>query len=248
MPGRARPCPGRPWPIGSAPVPSCFVPWAMPCSATSWPAPPSMAMTPRLPLLAPGRGKTRIGRLWAYARDEPPAGGNTPPAVAFRFSPDRKGKHPNQHLAGFAGTLHADGFAGFKNLYRTWPPAKPTKPNPPNRQRRADQPPSMGVGRTLTELSPWPGFSWCPSGMGMANLGAPVANHCEPVERAGVLGVYRFLRDWLCRRRAGAGTGGHPGAIKVLFWHFACSRNGQGPRPASRRTHCQLLTRRPRQP
>lgn len=72
-----------------------------------------------VPVLAPGRGKTRTGRLWAYARDERPAGGNTPPAVAFRFSPDRKGKHPNQHLAGFAGTLHADGFAGFNNLYRT---------------------------------------------------------------------------------------------------------------------------------
>lgn len=72
-----------------------------------------------VPVLSPGRGKTRTGRLWAYARDERPAGGTTPPAVAFRFSPDRKGKHPNQHLAGFAGTLHADGFAGFNNLYRT---------------------------------------------------------------------------------------------------------------------------------
>lgn len=72
-----------------------------------------------VPVLAPGRGKTRTGRLWAYARDERPAGGNTPPAVGFRFSPDRKGKHPTQHLAGFAGTLHADGFAGFNNLYRT---------------------------------------------------------------------------------------------------------------------------------
>jgi len=72
-----------------------------------------------VPVLAPGRGKTKTGRLWAYARDERPAGGTTPPAVAFRFSPDRKGKHPNQHLATFAGTLHADGFAGFNNLYRT---------------------------------------------------------------------------------------------------------------------------------
>ena len=72
-----------------------------------------------VPVLAPGRGKTKTGRLWAYARDERPAGGTTPPAVAFRFSPDRKGKHPNQHLAGFVGTLHADGFAGFNNLYRT---------------------------------------------------------------------------------------------------------------------------------
>ncbi len=78
-----------------------------------------------VPVLASGRGKARIGRLWAYARDEPPAGGNTPPAVAFRFSPDRKGKQPTQHLTGFAGTLHADGFTGFNNLYRTWPPAKP---------------------------------------------------------------------------------------------------------------------------
>ncbi len=70
-----------------------------------------------VPVLAPGNGKTRMGRLWAYARDDRPTAGAEPPAVWFAYSPDRKGEHPARHLAGFTGTLQADGYAGFHPLY-----------------------------------------------------------------------------------------------------------------------------------
>ncbi|MBL4557761.1 MAG: transposase [Rhodobacteraceae bacterium] len=68
---------------------------------------------------APGTGKTQTARLWAYARDERPWGGEAPPASWYRFSPDRKGEHPKDHLARFRGWMHADGYAGFENLYRS---------------------------------------------------------------------------------------------------------------------------------
>jgi transposase len=71
-----------------------------------------------VPVLAPGTGKTKTGRLWAYVRDERPHGGPAPPAAVYRYSPDRKGEHPRLHLAGFAGVLHADGYAGFEGLYQ----------------------------------------------------------------------------------------------------------------------------------
>ncbi len=72
-----------------------------------------------VPVLDPGRGRTRTGRLWTYVRDDRPAGDATPPAVWFRYSPDRKGEHPRTHLASFAGVLQADGYAGFNDLYAT---------------------------------------------------------------------------------------------------------------------------------
>ena len=70
-----------------------------------------------VPVLAPGSGKTKTGRLWAYLRDERPHGGAAAPAVIYRYSPDRRGEHPRAHLAGFCGVLHADGYAGFEGLY-----------------------------------------------------------------------------------------------------------------------------------
>jgi transposase len=70
-----------------------------------------------VPVLAPGTGKTRTGRLWAYLRDERPWGSLVPPAVLYRYSPDRKGEHPRAHLAAFRGVLQADGYAGFEGLY-----------------------------------------------------------------------------------------------------------------------------------
>jgi transposase len=70
-------------------------------------------------MLAPGTGKTRTARLWAYARDERPWGSATPPAAWYRFSADRRGHHPRDHLAGFRGWMHADGYAGFEELFRT---------------------------------------------------------------------------------------------------------------------------------
>jgi transposase len=70
-----------------------------------------------IPVLAPGTGKTKTGRLWIYVRDDQPAGSTDPPAVLFRYSPDRKGERPRQHLKDFRGILQADGYAGFQGLY-----------------------------------------------------------------------------------------------------------------------------------
>jgi transposase len=71
-----------------------------------------------VPVLAPGTGKTKTGRLWVYLRDERPHGGPAPPAVIYRYSADRKGEHPRRHLDRFRGFLHADGYAGFGALYQ----------------------------------------------------------------------------------------------------------------------------------
>ena len=70
-------------------------------------------------MLAPGTGKTKTARLWAYGRDERPWGSSVPPASWYRFSPDRKGQHPKDHLAKYQGWMHADGYAGFEDLYRS---------------------------------------------------------------------------------------------------------------------------------
>ena len=68
-------------------------------------------------LQAPGTGKTKTARLWAYARDERPWSGAAPPAAWYRFSTDRKAERPVDHLANFKGWMHADGYAGFEELY-----------------------------------------------------------------------------------------------------------------------------------
>lgn len=70
-----------------------------------------------IPVLAPGSGKTRTGRLWTYLRDERPHGGTRPPAAVFFASLDRRGERPLAHLACFSGVLVADGYAGFNGLY-----------------------------------------------------------------------------------------------------------------------------------
>jgi transposase len=70
-----------------------------------------------VPVLAPGNGKTKTGRLWTYVRDERPAGEVTAPAVWFAYSEDRKGEHPRTHLKNFKGALQADAYAGFHHLY-----------------------------------------------------------------------------------------------------------------------------------
>lgn len=69
-----------------------------------------------LPVLDPGRGRTRTGRLWVYARDDRPWGGNDPPAVLYRYSPDRKAERPAVHLERFKGILQVDGYPGFGRL------------------------------------------------------------------------------------------------------------------------------------
>jgi hypothetical protein len=69
-----------------------------------------------VPVLAPGRGKTRTGRLWAYVRDDRPAGSTTSLAALFSYTPDRKGERPAKRLKGSAGALQADGYRGFDRL------------------------------------------------------------------------------------------------------------------------------------
>ena len=68
------------------------------------------------PALDPGRGRTKIGRLWGYAVDDRPWNGSTPPAVVHLYAEDRRGGRPAAHLAGFRGVLQVDGYGGFKSL------------------------------------------------------------------------------------------------------------------------------------
>jgi transposase len=68
------------------------------------------------PVLDPGRGRTKKGQLWAYARDERPWAGPDPPGVAYVYAPDRKHARPAEHLAGFSGTLQVDGYGAYAEL------------------------------------------------------------------------------------------------------------------------------------
>jgi transposase len=74
-----------------------------------------------VPVLA--KMKTRTGRLWTYVRDDQPFGGAAAPAAVYFYSPDRGGEHPERHLAGYAGILQADAYAGFNAVYK--PDRKP---------------------------------------------------------------------------------------------------------------------------
>ncbi len=68
------------------------------------------------PVLDPGRGRTKTGQFWAYARDDRPWGGTDPPGVAYVYAPDRKAERPIAHLAGFKGVLQVDGYGGYRVL------------------------------------------------------------------------------------------------------------------------------------
>jgi transposase len=70
-----------------------------------------------IPVLAPGNGKTKTARLWTYVRDDRASGDTAPAAVWFAYTPDRKGIHPQTHLADFNGVLQADAYAGFNALF-----------------------------------------------------------------------------------------------------------------------------------
>src|SRR4051794_6395064 len=74
------------------------------------------ATRPVLPVLDPGRGRTKTGRLWGYAIDDRPWQGRTPPAGVYLYAEDRRGEHPAAHLAEFRGILQVDGYGGFKSL------------------------------------------------------------------------------------------------------------------------------------
>jgi transposase len=72
-----------------------------------------------VPVLDPGRGRTKTGRLWVYVRDDRPAAGTEPPAAWYRYSPNRKGEHPQDHLKDFRGILQADAYGGYGKIYST---------------------------------------------------------------------------------------------------------------------------------
>ena len=69
-----------------------------------------------LPVLDPGRRRTRTGRLWVYARDQRGWSGSDPPAAIYFYEPDRRAQRPRDHLKTYSGTLHVDGYAGFEQL------------------------------------------------------------------------------------------------------------------------------------
>ena len=76
-----------------------------------------------VPVLSPGLGKTKTGRLWVLVRDERPWGSDAAPAAFYRYSADRRGLHAEMLLAGCRGFLHADGYAGFGKLYQPTTPS-----------------------------------------------------------------------------------------------------------------------------
>ena len=69
-----------------------------------------------IPVLDPGRGRTKTGRLWVYARDDRPWSGSDPPAAVYLYSPDRRAERPASHLARFKGIVQVDGYPGFERL------------------------------------------------------------------------------------------------------------------------------------
>ena len=71
-----------------------------------------------LPVLDPGNGRTKTGRLWCYAVDPRPWNGPGHPAAPYVYSEDRKAEHPASHLKGFRGLLQVDGYAGFGSLVK----------------------------------------------------------------------------------------------------------------------------------
>jgi transposase len=84
--------------------------------ATVLSSPKIFADDTTLPVLDPGRGKTKTGYLWCYAVDDRPWCGPSNPAVAYIYTEDRRNARPAEHLAHFSGVLQVDGYGGFKRL------------------------------------------------------------------------------------------------------------------------------------
>jgi transposase len=81
-------------------------------------SPKGFADDTTLPVLDPGNGRTKTGRLWCYAVDNRPWQGPGHPVAAYAYSEDRKAAHPASHLKGFRGLLQVDGYAGFGSLVK----------------------------------------------------------------------------------------------------------------------------------
>jgi transposase len=76
-----------------------------------------------VPVMA--KGRTDVARLWVYVRDDAPFAGTYPPAALFHYSRDRRGEHPQAHLAGWSGLFQADAYGGYGELYRDGRPSGP---------------------------------------------------------------------------------------------------------------------------
>ena len=115
-PGTASRSTVRPWQTGSAALAGgwsrCRRAWPRMCSDRS----KLFADDTPIPVLDPGRGRTKTGRLWVYTRDDRPWGGPDPPAAVYFYSPDRKAERPASHLESFSGILQVDGYVGFERL------------------------------------------------------------------------------------------------------------------------------------
>jgi transposase len=81
-------------------------------------APVLFADDATLPVLDPGHGRTKTGRLWCYTVDPRTWKGPGHPAAAYIYSQNRKDEHPAEHLAGFHGKLQVDGYTGFSALVK----------------------------------------------------------------------------------------------------------------------------------
>jgi transposase len=117
MPARAWNWSARHWRTGSAARAPCCSRWFEALAKETLKAGKLHTDDTPVPVLAPGRGTTRTGRLWMDAHDDRPAGDGCPPSVLFRYSSDRKGERPQDHLRTFRGFLQADGYAGYNRLY-----------------------------------------------------------------------------------------------------------------------------------
>ena len=138
------------------------------------------------PVLDPGRGQTKKGQLWAYARDERPWQGTAPPAVAYVYAPDRKHMRPAEHLAGFGGTLQVDGYGAYEELAEAGDVALAfcrvggdVASPAPHRPGRADFPhPVLHAQASLTEQHIG-GRSWLTAvGVARAWLGSAATANC----------------------------------------------------------------------
>ena len=115
MRSRARRSPCRPWPTRSAPSAAVLDPLRRLVEAHVLAAERLHGDDTTVPVLA--KGKTDTGRCWVYVRDDAPFGGAGPPAAMFYYSRDRRGEHPQGHLAGYSGILQADAYDGYNKLY-----------------------------------------------------------------------------------------------------------------------------------
>jgi transposase len=83
---------------------------------------PVRVLDPKVAIASGGAKRAvKEGRIWVYVRDDTPFAGDDPPAATYLFSPNRKGEHPQSHLAGFSGILQADAYTGFRQLYEPDP-------------------------------------------------------------------------------------------------------------------------------